>query len=105
MGHITPYERAREIVATLVDALPSGSHLVLGDGVDTDPAGVESMKLYADSGAIPYNLRSPEEITAFFDGLEPVEPGLTSPTRWRAEDPAPWPNMHDPNICGVARKP
>lgn len=38
---------------------------------------------YNQSGAVPYNLRSPEEIASFFEGLVLVEPGVVSCTRWR----------------------
>ncbi|MFI0350202.1 SAM-dependent methyltransferase [Actinomadura sp. 9N407] len=85
LGHIDPYERARDIVATLVDALPSGSYLTIVEADDTHPAFVESMRTYAESGAVPYNLRSPEQIRGFFAGLELVEPGLVAPHTWRPE--------------------
>lgn len=38
-----------------------------------------------ESAAAPYRLRSPERLARFFDGLELVEPGLASVTRWRPE--------------------
>ncbi|TDC53024.1 hypothetical protein E1281_18320 [Actinomadura sp. KC345] len=53
-----PYERARDIVATLVDALPSGSHFAIAEADDTHPPLVESMRAYAESGAVPYRARS-----------------------------------------------
>ncbi|MGH3388896.1 MAG: SAM-dependent methyltransferase, partial [Actinomadura sp.] len=36
-----------------------------------------------ESGAVPYNLRSPEQIGQCIEGLEMVEPGLVSITQWR----------------------
>jgi len=41
-------------------------------------------------------LRSPEQIAAFFEGLELLEPGVVSTTRWRpdvtsaGQDPPKW---------------
>ena len=49
-------------------------------------------------------LRSPQEIAGFFAGLELVEPGVVSTSRWRPE-PSPWgaPAEIDA-FCGVGRK-
>jgi hypothetical protein len=85
LGHIDPYERARDIVATLVAALPSGSYLAIVEADDTHPPFVESMRAYAKSGAIPYRLRTPEQIRGFFTGLDLVEPGLVAPHTWRPD--------------------
>src|SRR5262249_34504835 len=75
MGHVGDDEEARACVRGLLDALPPGSYLTLSDGTDTDEGSVRAMELYASSGAVPYHLRSPARILAFFDGLELVEPG------------------------------
>jgi O-methyltransferase involved in polyketide biosynthesis len=86
LGHVTDDE-ARSIVKRLLDALPSGGYLALYDGTNTNPAGVEAQERYNRSGAVPYHLRSPEQIAGFFDGLDLVEPGVVSVSRWRP-DPA-----------------
>lgn len=105
MGHVADDTEAVAIVRRLVGALPPGSHLVLTDGLDTDPDGVESMRQYNATGAIPYTLRAPERIEAFFEGLELLDPGLVSLNRWR---PGPAPRSQGteelPSLCGVARK-
>jgi len=88
VGHIGDYDEARSIVKRLLDALPSGSYLTLCDGTNIiSKAVVEAQERYNESGAVPYHLRSPEQIAGFFDGLELVEPGLVSVPRWRP-DPA-----------------
>ena len=87
LGHVTDDDEARSIVKRLLDALASGSHLVLCDGTDTNPAGVAAQEQYNRSGAVPYRLRSPAQLTGFFDGLELVEPGVVSVSQWRP-DPA-----------------
>jgi hypothetical protein len=85
MGHITDDDLAHSIVAQIVDGLGTGSYLTLSDGSDTSEEGVESMRFYNQSGAIPYHLRSPEQIRSFFDGLELVEPGLVPRNQWRPD--------------------
>jgi hypothetical protein len=87
MGHITDDQEAHAIVRRLLGGLPPGSYLALSDGTDTDPAGVEAQERYNQSGAVPYRLRSPAQIAGFFAGLELVEPGVVSCSRWRP-DPA-----------------
>jgi O-methyltransferase involved in polyketide biosynthesis len=86
LAHITDHEEARTIVRTLLQALPSGSHLVLIDGISGFSAETDAaLQRYNESGAAPYNLRTKQEIDEFFDGLELVEPGLVFCTRWRPE--------------------
>ncbi|MFI0351183.1 SAM-dependent methyltransferase [Actinomadura sp. 9N407] len=106
-GHIASYERAREIVRTLLDALPPGSYLVHADGDDSDERAVEALRQYAATGAVAHHLRGIEQLKGFFDGLEPVEPGLVPPHRWRPDAPVQAENDDVPSvgIAGVAYKP
>jgi O-methyltransferase involved in polyketide biosynthesis len=106
LGHIADGEEARSIVKRLLDGLPSGSYLVLCDGTDTSQAGVQAQGDYDQSGAVPYRLRSPEQIAGFFEGLELVEPGVVSLPRWRP-DPArgDGPPREVDASGGVGRKP
>ena len=88
----------------LLDGLSPGSYLTLFDGTDTDPAGVAAQEGYNQSGAAPYQLRSPEQIARFFDGLELVEPGVVSCSLWRPDPAAATPKpVHA--YGGVGRKP
>jgi hypothetical protein len=101
LGNVADYAQARSIVKRLVDAVPSGSYLVVADGTNTRRESVEGQRIANQSGH-PYHLRSPEEIAGFFDGLELVEPGVVSVPHWRPETDAPPTAM---GACGVARKP
>jgi S-adenosyl methyltransferase len=85
LAHIKDYDRALEIVRHLMDAVPSGSYLVIRDGTDTDPAYKEAIDRYNQSGAVPYNLRSPEQIAGYLEGLELVEPGLVPCPLWQPD--------------------
>jgi hypothetical protein len=90
-----------EIVQRFVDAVPSGSYLVINDSVVTSET-VEAVRT-ARSGGADYHLRTPEEIEGFFAGLELVEPGVSQTPRWR---PEPGTEPKRLNVyCGVARKP
>ncbi|MCO5996224.1 SAM-dependent methyltransferase [Actinoallomurus rhizosphaericola] len=105
MGHLDDRDDPHAIVRRLLDALPSGSHLVLNDGTDADPKRREAHQRYNRGGAVPYHLRSPEEITRFFDGLELLEPGVVPVSQWRPEhSPFGIPPRVE-TLGGVGRKP
>ena len=88
MGHVADYDEAWSIVRRLLDPLPSGSYLSLNDGTNViSKAFEQAQEGYNQSGAVPYILRSREQLAGYFDGLELVEPGLVSCPRWRP-DPA-----------------
>jgi hypothetical protein len=91
LGHIgNPAEHDDEYALSLVDCLkeelPAGGYLVLRDATDTHPEHVRALRKYAETGAVPYRLRTPEQVTRFFDGLEPVEPGIVPVQRWRPDE-------------------
>lgn len=87
LGHIADYDEARAIVRRLLDGLPSGSYFVECDGDDTSAEYMAAIQQYRDSGGVPYNVRTPDQIAGFFEGLELVEPGVGPIPAWRP-DPA-----------------
>ncbi|HEY9525284.1 MAG TPA: SAM-dependent methyltransferase [Thermopolyspora sp.] len=104
LGHIDSYDEARSIVRQLLDGLPAGSHLTLYDGSgEFNEAFEDAQDGYDDTGAIPYRLRSREQIAGFFDGLELLDPGVVSLGRWRPEATV-WDVPAVDAFCGVARK-
>jgi hypothetical protein len=95
------------IVATLMDALPVGSYLTITHWV-TDEADRKAEEEFVDvtreMSLQQYTARSQAEVARFFEGLDPVAPGLVPMQDWRpapqdqaAEDLIPW-------VCGVGRK-
>ncbi|MEU9190297.1 SAM-dependent methyltransferase [Streptomyces sp. NPDC048484] len=103
LGHIQDYDEARSIVRRLLAALPSGSYFVHYDGTDTDADLKKAQQGYDDTGAVPYVLRSPQQIEAFYQGLYLMEPGLVSCPLWR---PEPGTNPQPTDVYGgVARLP
>jgi O-methyltransferase involved in polyketide biosynthesis len=106
LGNVVDYEQARSIVRRLVDAVASGSYLVVNDGTNVVQARArdEATQISIDAG-VPYIARSPEQIARFFDGLDLLEPGVVSTPRWRPPPAAgALPDEVDV-FCGVARKP
>jgi O-methyltransferase involved in polyketide biosynthesis len=104
LGHFD-YDEARSIVKRLLDPLPSGSYLALNDGTNIiNEKFAQAQEIYNRSGAVPYHLRSPEQIAGFFEGLELVEPGLVSCPRWRP-DAVDGPPEELDAFGGVGRKP
>jgi hypothetical protein len=106
---LSPKDRPHELVAELLDALPSGSWLALtyltGDLL-TDDVRANFDTINANAG-IPMTLRDQREISRFFTGLTIAEPGIVPVNRWRAEhEPPPRPTDTDTAVYGgIARKP
>ncbi|MFW5420518.1 SAM-dependent methyltransferase [Nocardiopsis sp. CNT-189] len=106
MGSITDDVTAHGVRDRLVGALPGGSHLVVSDGSNAvhPEQAARSERALAESGE-PYRLRSPEELSRFFTGLELLDPGVVSVSRWRPPA-SPWGEPPEVDaFCGVARKP
>jgi hypothetical protein len=103
LGNVLDTDEARTIVDRLVDAVPSGSYLVINDGTDTAEAGVEAARIRSDAGD-PYCLRSPALIARFFDGLNLLDPGVVSTPHWRPDGSGSELPAELGVYCGVARK-
>ncbi|RKN47847.1 SAM-dependent methyltransferase [Micromonospora endolithica] len=98
------------LVRRLVDALPSGSYLVMSH-VTADYFPPEQARAARGSQSFgPHGVmafRTREEFTRFFDGLEILDPGVVSVAEWRSGDePGVRPTAAEAGIhCAVARKP
>ncbi len=99
-----------QLMATLRDALPSGSYLALGHATDegNKPVVAQATETaYNRSVATQIHLRSRAEIGRLFSGFELIDPGLVYASRWR-----PGPNdvvvpelAEYGTLVGVGRKP
>lgn len=104
---ISDQDDPHRIVATLVDALPSGSYLTITHWA-ADPASPEAEAkvedLAREMSRQQYTARSQAQIARFFDGLDLVEPGLALIQDWR---PGPQNQTGGGTSvwAGVARKP
>jgi hypothetical protein len=103
MGHISDHDEAHRIVADLLGGLPVGSYLALADSISSGRAHQEAGEKYAQTGAVAYQLRSPEQIEGFFTGLTLVDPGVVPLAEWRP-DPSPFPPTHVDTLGGVGQK-
>jgi hypothetical protein len=106
LQHLSDEDDPYRVVATLMDAVPSGSYLALSHPAKDIDA--EAMAKMADSlnkmMAEKVTFRDRPAVARFFDGLELVEPGMVQASKWRpvseseaASPAALW--------AGVARKP
>ncbi|GAA2211664.1 SAM-dependent methyltransferase [Nonomuraea monospora] len=102
-GQVPEYDVAAGLVRRFVEALPSGSLLVLSDGVNANPALVEAVNAYNRQAAFPYTLRAPEEVAGFFEGLELVPPGVVPTPLWRPGPPQASSGVVSA-VCAVGRK-
>lgn len=99
---------AAELVDRLVDQLAPGSYLVLSQTTgDFDPEGAaEAAAMYKARG-MTLRPRSRAELTAFFHGLELVDPGVSLSADWHPElgEVIDVPGDEPiPGYAGVARK-
>ncbi|WP_308286861.1 SAM-dependent methyltransferase [Actinomadura parmotrematis] len=98
------------IVATLVDALPSGSFVVMTNATGdylTPERYAENVEVNKRSG-VPFRLRSAAEFAALLGDLEPLPPGICSVVEWRPdlEERAVLPTVEEVSMhCAVARVP
>ncbi|MET0423232.1 MAG: SAM-dependent methyltransferase [Actinoplanes sp.] len=102
-------DEARQIVHTLVDALPSGSHLLMSCAT-TDFLTPELRANWDESlrtGRSDVYPRTRSQFEEFFTGLDLIDPGIVAVGEWRPDpDAEEKPTPVEASIFGaVARKP
>jgi O-methyltransferase involved in polyketide biosynthesis len=111
LHYILDDEDPYRIVRTLVEELPSGSHvfvhhlITVGPEVDADTAEAEAA---LRQGVGRGQFRTTDEVAAFLDGLDLVAPGVVTVPDWRPDADTPSANAHPVlrlAAVGVARKP
>ncbi|MFB9238226.1 SAM-dependent methyltransferase [Plantactinospora siamensis] len=108
--HFLPDQAAaREVVRTLMAALPAGSHLVISCATTEflTPELAANWDESLRSGRSDVHPRSREQFTEFFAGLDLVPPGAVAISRWRPDPDDPeQPLPVDASMFGaVGRKP
>lgn len=108
LHYVIDDEEANSIIATLRDAMPSGSHLFVTEWVDTgEPVQAEMNRIVHErlgEGVI----RTPEQIRAHFAGFELVDPGLVYLPLWRPDSPVREDELEPHQLLmygGIGRKP
>jgi len=96
----------KAIVTRLLAAAPTGSYLAVTHST-SEASGervIEAVRQWNQVAPTPYRLRSPEQIAAFFEGMELIEPGVVPCPRWRP-DPQDIGNAQDMDeFCALGRK-
>ncbi|WP_416969375.1 SAM-dependent methyltransferase [Streptomyces sp. 4F14] len=101
LGHLPDDTQALAIVRHLLDALPDGSFLVHYDAVDTSPDLARAQHDHNATGTTPYTLRTPDQLSLFYEDLHPLDPGIGPVSLWR---PAPGTRPKPTDIHGgIAR--
>lgn len=111
--HLSDHQRPHEIMSAYIDALPSGSYVAMTHFLDPEDGGRLSAlcrdieQAFLDSTMGPGWFRTRDEITAFLDGLELVEPGWVRMAEWWPDGPMlrPWDDTDELILLAVARKP
>jgi hypothetical protein len=91
----------------LVSELAPGSYLTINHSTSavSGEAMEEAARHWNQVGTPSMNLRTPQQIKEFFDGLELLPPGVVSCSRWRPDlTKDGWPPAEVDEFCGVARK-
>jgi hypothetical protein len=108
MHFIPDEDGAHDHVHALMDALPSGSHLVLSQLTeDVHPDTMQTASRVYGAHGISLVYRSHAEVERFFTGLELLDPGVVQIMKWHPEL-AIAELRHDnevPVYAGVGRKP
>jgi hypothetical protein len=107
--HFAPDEfRPAQIMAALVDALPSGSY-VAASHLTTDydeEAGSAGQRVMRGAGIAMQKRDSGEFAKLAFSGLELVPPGVVLVSEWRPDGTGPAPAPYEVNCYGgIGRKP
>jgi hypothetical protein len=107
LWHVLDDESALGIIGRLMGAVAPGSYLAVAHPTleVTGEKMAAAIRYWNTRGTPPGRHRSPDQIAGLLGGLELVEPGVVSSTRWRPEatpfgEPAPI-----DQFCAVARKP
>jgi S-adenosyl methyltransferase len=112
MHHVADEDGPREIMRRYAELLVPGSYLALShfhdpqdDGPGSELAGLVE-DIFARGAMGSGYFRTREEIQAYFDGLEMIEPGLVRLNEWWPDGPllTPHPTADAVALGGVARK-
>jgi hypothetical protein len=107
LWHVMDNDEANAIVNRLMQAMPSGSYLALNHPTleVTGEKMATAIQYWNQYGKPPGTHRTPDELIRFFDGMDLVEPGVVSITRWRPETTSSGEPEEIDQFGGVGRKP
>ncbi|MFY1674732.1 SAM-dependent methyltransferase [Plantactinospora sp. WMMB334] len=96
VNHLMDDAVAYGSVAQLVQAMPTGSYLVLTHStaeIHGEPM-LRAMRETTERGGTPIRARTKTELERFFDGLDLLEPGVVTCSRWRPDPESDEPEVY-----------
>jgi O-methyltransferase involved in polyketide biosynthesis len=107
LNFISDDAEAHAIVHRLMDAVPSGSYLAIAFPTkEVKPEESElAVRQWNESATPSITLRSRKDLESFFDGLELLDPGAVSCSKWRPDTDNPESITEVYQFCAVGRKP
>jgi O-methyltransferase involved in polyketide biosynthesis len=106
LNFIPDEDEAADIVRRLLEAVPAGSYLAIAHASnEVFPEDAERVRQFWNENATPpITFRDAKQISRFFQGVELLEPGVVSCSRWRptAADLATPADVQQ--FCGLGRK-
>ncbi|MEO3926263.1 SAM-dependent methyltransferase [Micromonosporaceae bacterium B7E4] len=96
VNHLMDDDVAYGSVAQLVQAMPTGSYLVLTHStaeIHGEPM-LRVMRETTERGGTPIRARTRVELERFFDGLDLLEPGVVTCSRWRPDPESDEPEVY-----------
>jgi O-methyltransferase involved in polyketide biosynthesis len=106
--YVSDEEDPAGLIARLIAALPSGSHVFLHHLVEAGTPGEKAAETAMRQGVGRGFFRTPDQVRGFLHGLELVEPGLVRVPDWRpngTEDSAEEHPVLRLAVAAVGRKP
>jgi O-methyltransferase involved in polyketide biosynthesis len=99
-------DEARRVVRELMAAMPAGSHLAIAHPTtEIRPAeSAAAARQWNKTARPPITLRSRAALLQYFEGLELLEPGVVTCTRWRPDPDDPAADTDVYQFCGLARR-
>jgi hypothetical protein len=105
LHYVLDEERPADVVATLYEALPSGSYVFIHHLLATEDPAAAVLQEQMRTGLGRAQFRTMDQVRDLFDGLELVEPGLVLVPDWRPDPPTVRDHPVLEMACvGVARK-
>jgi O-methyltransferase involved in polyketide biosynthesis len=111
MGGIVHHMADDQVARTLVEQykarLPAGSYLILTHFVTGTEEARKMEEIFMGGDLRSGKFRAKDEIAAYFDGLELVEPGVVFDPLWRPDEPLPdeLDDVFKIGVVGVAKVP
>jgi O-methyltransferase involved in polyketide biosynthesis len=107
LQYIPDADAPDQVIARIMDGMPSGSYLTVSDttsDIDVARVSAATSRLNTRMGPTTLTLRTREEFTRFFDGLDFVDPGVVPLPQWH-DTAVDTQGVVIPAYAGMARKP